>query len=150
MMVWIHMGVEFLEHTADVRLRITAGGAEELLAEAARGFYAVLLAEDSRGRIEAREERRVDLEAPDGEAVLVDFLNELIWRFDAEKLLLPFVKVEEARLTAGEGRVRATLAGERFDPARHALATQVKAATYRGLRMVRSGGDLAVEVILDL
>ncbi len=92
----------------------------------------------------------MDLTAPDGETILVDLLNELIYRFDAEKLLLPLVQVEEARLDPGGGRLRAHLRGERFDPSRHELATEVKAATYHGLRIRETAGVLTAEVIFDL
>jgi SHS2 domain-containing protein len=149
-MMKIQMAYEFLDHTADVAIRVTAGTPADLLAEAARAFYAVLLDEESVRRVEPRVERTVDIDGIDGEMVLVDFLNELIYRFDAENLILPEVTVEEARLDRGDARLRARLRGERFDPARHRLRTGVKAATYHGLRIEESGGKLTVEVVLDL
>ena len=78
------------------------------------------------------------------------FLNDLIFRFDAEKLLLPSMEVEEARLGPGEARLRGRLRGERFDPIRHRLRTEVKAATYHGLRIEERDGRLAATVIFDL
>jgi SHS2 domain-containing protein len=144
------LAVEFLDHTADIGVRISGASPEELVREAARAFYLILLDEGSLGRVEAREEREVDLSGPDGESVLVDFLGELIYRFDAEKLLLPEVQVEEARLEPGGGRLRARLRGERFDPLRHELRTEVKAATYHAIEIRSREGMLSVEVIFDL
>ncbi len=143
------MTIEFLDHTADVGVRLGAGSPGELLAEAVRSFYAILLDEGSRERIELREERAVEIEGLDGETVLVELLNQLIYRFDAEKLLLPVLAVEEASL-GSPGRLRGRLGGERFDPSRHALSTQIKAATYHGIEIRESGGRLSVELIFDL
>jgi len=144
------MAFEFFDHTADVGVRVTAGSPGELIAEAVRAFYAILLEEGCRDRIEKREERAVDLSAPDGEAVVVDLLNELIYRFDSEHLLLPGIVVEELRLEAAGGRIRGRLSGERFDPERHSLSTEIKAATYHGLELKRSGQEISMEVIFDL
>ncbi len=154
------MAYQFLDHTADVAFRVDAASPAELFGEAARAFYAVLLAEESRGRVEPRVERTVDIGGIDGEMVLVDFLNELIYLFDAERLLLPHVGVDEARLggdgpaaselATGGARLRAKLRGEPLDPARHRIATTVKAATYHGLRIATAGGRLSATVVLDL
>ena len=144
------MSFEYIEHTADIGVRIAARSPEELIREAARAFYSILIDEECLGRVEAREEREVVLAAGDGEEILVGFLGELIYRFDAEKLLLPMVQVEEVRLGKDGGRLRARLRGERFDPARHSLRTEVKAATYHALEIRDIGGVLTAEVIFDL
>src|SRR5262249_48793727 len=138
------------DHTADVGVRITASGPAELLAEAVRAFHAVLLGQKGEERVEAREERAVELEGPDGESVLVDLLNRLIYHFDAERLLLPVLEVSEVGLRPGAARLRGRLRGERFDPARHPFSTAVKAATYHGIEIVERDGTLSVEVIFDL
>jgi SHS2 domain-containing protein len=147
------MAFEFLDHTADIGVRIVAESPEEFFAEAARALYAILLSEECRERVERRVARPVELEAPDGEALLVEFLTHLLYRLDGEKLLLPWVIVEEARLDQEGGRapwLRAKLEGEVFDPNRHRLRTGVKAVTYHGLEIVRTGGKVSAEVIFDL
>jgi len=144
------MAIEFLEHTADTAVRIGAATPEEFIAEAARAFYAVLLAPESMERIDGGEEVAVDLQGLDGEVVLVDFLNELLYRFDAFRLLLPEVRVEEVHLEAGRASLRALLRGGRFDPSRHLLRTEVKAATYHGLEIRRRDGWIEAEVVFDL
>jgi SHS2 domain-containing protein len=161
-MMGTRMGFEYIDHTADIGVRVTGRTPAELVTEAIRAFYSILLAAGSTDSVGERTARTVDLSAPDGECLLVDLLNELIYRFDAEKLLLPHLLIEELRLGgAGRGspegerdgggaRLRGTLRGERFDPSRHALATEVKAATYHGLRIEESKDGLRVDVIFDL
>ena len=77
--------------------------------------------EASPDRVEPRERRRVWLEEPDLELLLVRFLNELIYLRDAEDLLLRTERIEIVR--DGSFRLRADLCGERIEPGRHALAS---------------------------
>jgi SHS2 domain-containing protein len=42
------------------------------------------------------------------------------------------------------------MVGEAIDPARHCLATEVKAATAHGLRVVRCGDGWEAHVTLDV
>jgi SHS2 domain-containing protein len=97
----------------------------------------------------ATERRRLELEEPDLELLLLRFLNELIYWRDAEQLLL---RPESLRITRnGAARLEARLAGERIDRRRHCLEGEVKAATAHGLR-VRTGGQggWEAEVTLDV
>jgi SHS2 domain-containing protein len=96
-----------------------------------------------------REVRQVALAEPDLELLLLRFLNELIYLRDAEALLLHVrrIDVDVAEQTA---RLRAELAGERLDPLRHRLASEVKAATAHGLSLVRDAGGFRASVTLDV
>jgi SHS2 domain-containing protein len=96
-----------------------------------------------------REWVEVELEEPDLELLLLAFLNELVYRRDAELLLL-----RPAGLAVDEGpgrvRLRARLVGERLDPRRHRLLAEVKAATAYGLRVARAGAGFEARVTLDV
>ncbi len=144
------MTIESFDHTADVGVRIEAESPAELLREAARAFLSVLLEPDAGEWSERdRRERRIDLTAPDSESLLVDFLNELIYLFDSQRLIFPELIVEEVKLGAG-AVLRGRLRGGPWDPRRHELRTQVKAATYHGLEIRKTERGLSVEVIFDL
>ncbi len=144
------MSIESFDHTADVGVRIEAENPAELMREAARAFLAVLLEGDAgEWSDSSRQERRVELTAPDSESLLVDFLNELIYLFDSQRLIFPELIVEEANFGAG-AVLRGRLRGGPWDPRRHKLRTQLKAATYHGLEIRRTERGLSVEVIFDL
>lgn len=95
------------------------------------------------------ESRRLELTEPDLELLLMVFLNELVYLRDAEGLLLR-VRRLEVREEGGEARLSAELVGERMDPERHRPATDVKAATAHGLRLVREDGGYRARVTLDV
>jgi SHS2 domain-containing protein len=134
---------ETFEHTADVGLRISAADLPGLFAEAARGLFSLIVPDlDS-----VRQEQAVTFEVPgeDIEYLLFDWLNELLYRFDAEHWLL--ARFEVRHHSAG---LSATAYGERLDPLRHRLEHEVKAITYHGLKVEQTAGGWTAEVIVDI
>jgi len=131
---------EFLEHTSETVVRLTAPSLSALLAEAGRALGELEL----RGR-SPRERgpwREVALRSPDRAALLVDWLNELLFIAERER----WIPTEFAVLEAEEDHVRARVRGVRVaEP-----PTFVKAATMGGLRLTEVGGALLAEVTLDV
>jgi len=134
---------ETFEHTADLGLRIRAADLDALFAEAGQALFETIV-EDLQS---VRHEQRVDIALADDdrEYLLFDWLKELLFHFDTEHLLLGkfVVQVTEKGLT-GSGW------GEPLDRARHNLEHEVKAITYHGLRVERSGDGWLAEVIVDI
>ena len=93
--------------------------------------------------------REVRLAEPDLELLLLAFLNELVYLRDAEGLLLRARRIDVQEGPDG-AELRAELAGETLDRDRHALASEVKAATAHGLRVAREAGAWRVRVTLDV
>ena len=94
-----------------------------------------------------RPEQSVEIaiDGTDLEYLLFDWLRELLFRFDAEHLLL-----SQFDVAVGETGLKATARGEPLDPARHVLSHEVKAITYHGLRVEREDGGWIAEVIVDI
>jgi len=131
---------EFLEHVGELELRVRAPDREALFAEAGRA----LADELRRGAAGVPDAAAVlvEVEAADQAALLVDWLNELIYRADAVGLVL--VAYEFERLTATALRCRA-------HGVRVTIATPVKAATYHGLIVAEEAdGTFVGRVILDI
>jgi SHS2 domain-containing protein len=136
---------EVFEHTADVGLRVEATGLEELFIEAARGAFALVV--ENPEAIEARQSVTIELDSEDLEGLFVDWLRELIYRFETEHLLLSDFKVQ---LTDGNRRLRAECRGEPADWSRHLPDNELKAVTYHGLRVEQMAGGWVAEVIFDI
>jgi len=131
---------EFAEHTSELRLRVRAGDAAGLYAEAGRALGGLLL----RGSGGAGPEltRELEVEAADPESLLVDWLNELLWQAEAERWVPRAVEVLEAKPT----RLRARVTGPRVrEP-----PVLVKAATHHGVRVTQDPTGWEAEVILDI
>jgi SHS2 domain-containing protein len=134
---------ELFEHTADLGLRARAPDLDTLFADAAAALFAAIV--DDPNAIEPRQRHDIRLEGAERDYLLFDWLKELLYRFDSGHWLFRRfeVRVEAAGLTAAAW-------GEPFDPARHALAHEVKAITYHGLRVEPADGGWLAEVIVDI
>jgi SHS2 domain-containing protein len=131
---------ELLNHPAEVRLRVRAPAFGALAAEAGRALGKLLLATTPRS--DAGSWRPIEIHAPDAEALLVDWLNELIYLAETER----WIPVEF--------RVRATSDTTLVVDARGVTVeeapTRVKAATFHGLHIGHTPGGLQAEIIFDV
>jgi SHS2 domain-containing protein len=98
--------------------------------------------------VRATERRRIRLEEPDLELLLLRFLNELVYLRDAEQLLLRARNVCIRR--DGEAALEADLCGERLEPIRHRPGSDVKAATAHGLRVTPVAQGWEAAATLDV
>jgi len=130
----------FVEHTGELELRLYAPNLASLLEEAARAL-ADVMAEDASGPPTAPAEH-VELTATDREALLLDWLNELVYRSDVAKRVYADVHVERANDRHMEATVRGR---EPTSP-----KTAVKAATWHRLRVHDTPKGLEATVILDV
>ena len=132
-----------LPHTADMAWRIRGESLPELFENAAGALVATMT---DRRYLRRREKREIEVEAPDREALLVNWLNRLLYLFEVEG----FWGREFQVSSLTDQHLRATAWGERFDPERHPGKTAVKAATYHYLEIVPQGEGWQATVILDL
>ena len=128
------------DHTAEIQLQVGAESLGGLAAEAGRALGLLLLrgapAEPSGAA------RELEVSSADREALLVDWLNEIL--FVAETAL--WVPVEFEILEALPNRLRAAAWGVEVDEP----PSTVKAATFHGLRVEEREGGLQAEVIFDV
>jgi SHS2 domain-containing protein len=132
-----------IPHTADLAWRIWGDSLPELFENAARALTATMA--DLRF-IRRREVREVTLESVDREALLVDWLNHLLYLFDVDGFLGRDFQV----ISLSPERLEARVQGEFFDPERHREKTAVKAATYHHLEIVQQDDRWQATVVLDL
>jgi SHS2 domain-containing protein len=134
---------EVFEHTADLGLRVRAADVDSLFAEAGRGLFALIV--EDLTTVRPLRQVTFHLQGQDREYLLFDWLNELLFTFDASHLLLAEFTV---RLDANG--LEAEARGEPLDPARHHLDHEVKAITYHGLKVKPTADGWLAEVIVDI
>jgi SHS2 domain-containing protein len=134
---------ETFEHTADLGLRVRAPDLDTLFAEAAACLFSAIVEDPGAVRPEQRIDVRID--GTERDYLLFDWLRELLYDFDSRHLLL-------GRFAArvGDDGLEGAAWGEPFDPARHALAHEVKAVTYHGLKVELTPDGWLAEVIVDI
>jgi SHS2 domain-containing protein len=113
----------------------------EAFANAAYGLFSLIVEPN---KVKEKESRKVTVQAQDTESLLFNWINELIYIFEVERLLFKSFDITEF---TGQS-LEATCWGEKYDPSRHQLKTGVKSATYHMLKV--DGEKNRVQVIFDV
>lgn len=112
------MSIDVIEHTADVRLRVSAASPEELFMEALRATMGLLQPDTGIHAIQ----RDITIEAADRTALLIDFLSEALSSAHARREVYENVMFT----TFTEQRLQGRLLGHEAI----AFGDDVKAVTY--------------------
>lgn len=144
---------EFLDISGDAGVRSFGNTAVELFVNAALGMYNLMM--DMEG-VAKKETIEVSLTHESWEGLLVAWLNELIYQFDAHGFIGKRIAVTDFSLgknvarSEPSHRIRASLSGEYFDPARHRGKLLLKAATYHRLEIRHEEGLWTADIIFDV
>ncbi|MFC2056051.1 archease [Chloroflexota bacterium] len=133
---------EILNHTADVGIIAYGDDTKEAFANAAKGLFSLITELDN---VEESEHRDIELTAPDQESLLVEWLNELVYLFDAENMLFKKFDITQFSNT----HLKARSYGHKVDSSKHKLKMGIKAATYHMLKIDKSNGS-KVQVLFDI
>ncbi len=133
---------QHFEHGADIGVRGVGATKAEAFAQAAAALVAVIADPES---VAEREPVEIACAAPDDEALLVDWLNALVYEMATRRMLFARFAV-----AIEDGRLAATVWGEELDAARHRPAVEVKGATYTALSVRREGGRWIAECVVDV
>jgi len=134
---------ETFDHTADVGLTARADSPEELLEALAECMCDLIC---PRQNIAPGSIRTIAVEAPDFEALTVDFLEAVLGAIQTDRFAVAVVKV----VGISQTEAAAELTGADLDPQRHEILTEIKAVTYHELEVVERDGQWTARVILDL
>jgi SHS2 domain-containing protein len=134
---------EVLEHAADVGFRAHAPTLPQLFAAAAEALTGIAMETDN---IEPRETYSLGVEGESLEALLVNWLSEILYYLDGRHLAMRDFQVKE--LTSD--RVSGEASGERRDPARQPAKLVVKGVTWHQLKIAQDTGGWFCEVFLDV
>ena len=140
---WETRRFEIYAVTADKGIRAWGRDLAAVFVNAAHGLWSLMVEAGS-----VRPERMVPLrvEAGDREALLVAWLNELLYIHEVEE----FVAAEFAIPHLSDTTLEAEVWGERIDRARHAMVGHVKAVTYHQLRIDRTDDGWQAQVVVDV
>ena len=135
-------GYQILDHTADVGIAASGNTLAEALAFLAKGMFALIADPET---VEVSDSWELYVSSTDKEALAVDWLNELLYRYEADGFLPKeyCICVEDGGKT-----LTARCSGEKVDPLKRVF-TQVKAATYHGIE-VSHDREWRIQVVLDV
>ena len=136
---------EFLEHTADTKIRAYGRSLAEAFCNVVLGTTETMMDLKSLRGVESRS---VSVSASDERSLLYDFLDEVLYLFDVEGFLVKEVK--ELRIVRGSSlELSCTLIGD-FVSNGYEVHTHIKAVTYSEMEIFEEVGLFVVQVVHDL
>jgi len=135
---------EFINHTADLGIKVKGKDLAELFANAGYALFDIILEDIS--KIKAAQSLQINIPGGELEDIFADWMRKLLSKFDLENLGFKEFNVTKIDKSGLEAVVK----GEKIDPSKHSLKTEIKAVTYHGLE-VRKNNDLwEAQVIFDV
>ena len=135
------MPYKILGHTADVRMIVQGKTLEEFFRDAVLGMMEIV--KPKFDEPEKNIQRNIELEAPDTTALLVDFLNEVLFNANANKE--GYAEINFKKLS--ENSLEAELSGRTVQ----SFGEDIKAATYHEADVKKNEkGEWETVIIFDI
>jgi len=139
---------EFLEHTADLYIAAYGKSLEEAFENAA---YATFEGMTDLDKVQPKLEDTVEVEGHDEQALLYNWLEALLVKFDITGNLYSHFKIANIKKTSTGFKLKAKIWGEPYNPEKHLSKVGVKAVTYHQMEILRDAkGAVTVKFILDI
>ena len=135
---------EILDHTADILLKSYGSSLAEAFEHAAVGMFDQIYPTTD---VKSIGEFQVDLQNDDIEQLLVDWLSELLYIHETQKIIFAKFKVN---LDEKNNKLVSQAYGENIDPEKHVIANEIKAVTYHMLEIGCQDQNYFVKVLFDI
>jgi protein archease len=132
---------ELIEHTADVGVKAYGKTVAEAFEHAAEAMFDIIT---DTSRIQPVGQYDIELDAPDHEQLLVDWLSKLLFLNGANNLVFGKFQV-----TIKGNHLVAHVYGEEYSRTRHKMGEEIKAVTYHMLQ-VHETDPIFVQVLFDI
>jgi SHS2 domain-containing protein len=128
-----------VEHTADWAIRVRGDTLPELFSHAAIGMYSLMA---DLASVTPTAERAIKVKGVDTEALLVNWLNELIYHTEIDGEVFCEFHIESFAPTHLRAQARAGRGVK--------LKKQIKAVTFHNLQIIRAGNGYIVTLVFDV
>ncbi len=137
---------EFIEHTADVAVLAYGGSLKELFTSAALAMTSVLVSKKANRLKTVLKDVVIRLDEEETEDLLKGWLDELLFYFSSERLILHRIKSLVIEGTALEASVLL----ETFDEDYFESKDEIKAVTYHELKVEKIRNKWRAHIIFDV
>ncbi len=137
---------EFLKNTADIAVRVHGGSLKELFTSAALAMFSVVVAKKANRQKAPLKEVTIAKKEETLEGLLKSWLDELLFHFSSERLILHRIK----SLDIEEFELGSKVLLESFDDAYFERKGDIKAVAYRGLKVELIRSRWQAYIIFDV
>ncbi len=132
-----------IDHTADMGITVNGTDLEDLFRKAAQSIIQIML---RKSRIKGSESLRISLDGEDLADLMVRWLGEILYLFDAEQKIVSDISMLEVNPT----HLEATVNVAAFRPGQNEIINEIKAVTYHQIEVTQKPEGWSARVIFDL
>jgi len=138
---------EFIDHTADVGIKVWGTTLTELFENAAIGMFSVIAGEGYKAH-GSKIEKKIEISknADNLEEILVSWLSELLYIFNREKIYFNNFKIS----SLNDSGIKAEANGVNIDLYQSNLYTEIKAVTFHNLKIEETADGFNCTIIFDV
>jgi len=130
---------------ADIAFEATGISLGEMFKSAAEATFDIMV----KGKVEKKEERRIELESEKIDLLMFDWIDELIFLKDTEHLVFTDFDVDVTK-DGDKYRLHAKAYGDNIDYGKYDLMTDVKAITMHLFEVKKEGNRWTARIVLDI
>ena len=132
-----------IRRSSELSLRLSGDSRAQVLADAGFALFDLLV---DLTAVEARESVTLEVEGLDNDDLMINWMRELLYEYQASGFVLKEFEIREA----GEFFVRAEARGEKYDPDRHEEREAIGAVDERLSHLGKMGSQWTAQVGFEL
>ena len=136
-----------LPHTTDAYIEAVGSTFEQALENAGASLIDTMC---DLKTVSPKIVEEIQVEAADELALIYDWLEALLLKFELEHKVYSEFKVKLLNTSEGGLRINASVRGEVYDRRKHGAKVEVKGVTYHRMEVVREDTTTSIRFILDL
>lgn len=137
---------ELLPHKADIAIKGYGKSFEEAFCEAAKAMFSIMAELED---VKPVGEVKISVKAQTLEELLIAWLNELLSEASLNNVLFSYFEAK-IRKTNSEYILEGIARGETINPKKHRLKTEVKGASFAGLKVAEENGRFIAQCVVDV
>lgn len=138
----------FLEHSADIGIRVWENTLEKSFAEGGKALFSIMV---DASKVQKKSTIDIQCEARDIPMLFVEWLNKILSEADINKMVFRDFRILSIKPYGYNNyRLQGEAVGEKLDPERHTLKVEPKAATYFGLKYEFLEGNHYLQCVIDV
>jgi len=138
---------EILEHPSDIGVLAEGKNLYEAIEEVSRALCSIIANIDT---ISIKEKKQIELSAIDKEALIIKWLNEILFFFDSENFICKNTKVNKIEKFENNYYIFGYFEGEKFSFEKHKFKIHVKAVTYHQFCLKETENSVIIKVFFDI
>jgi SHS2 domain-containing protein len=139
------MKYEYLKHTADLKVRAYGKTLEEAFANVAIGGFDFLT---DTTKIKKKAEKKISIKSKRIEALLYDFLEELLFLLDTESFIISDFK--DMKIKQAKDKFELTCVAQGDSYKNYDVKGDIKAITYSEMLIKKEKTGFVIEAVFDI